>query len=331
MRPRAAAACAGPFRLLAAPAARCAVRPAAAASAAARRPSSSSSAAAAAAAAAASAAGRDARARGAALEARVAGLLSSSGHPVRRNVLLRDAHGNLSEVDVVYGWLLPVYVECKAYAPGSPVPLEDVAKFLAVLRLNGVALARARALFVTTSTFSPRARTLGARLVDGAGLERWESRVRARVAAGRAAAALARAAAVLLAAALALAPDALEGAPGAMPHPALAAAAAGALAARAGAGAAAAGAAAGAGELIDAARGAWADGEAAGEAADAVAAAAEAGGGPPLWLARAAAALAPGAPAPDAPGGALAVAAYAAGRAAGETRARVRRRLPRLE
>jgi hypothetical protein len=125
---------------------------------------------------AASVAGAAAKAKGAALEERVARLLRAEGRArVRTNVLLRDGFGNLSEVDVVAGRWLPLYVECKAYASGSPVPLEDVAKFKSVLGLLGVPARRG--LFVTTSTYTPRAATLGIRTVDGAGLASWERRV----------------------------------------------------------------------------------------------------------------------------------------------------------
>ena len=97
--------------------------------------------------------------RGDALEARVQRLLVASGAwRVRRNLVLVDRAGNRSQVDLAYGLLRPVLVECKNYgASGRPVPLEDAAKFKEVLRLHG--FAPSRGLLVTTSTFSPRALT----------------------------------------------------------------------------------------------------------------------------------------------------------------------------
>jgi hypothetical protein len=115
---------------------------------------------------------------GRALETRVARVLQWEGwRPVRRNVRVRDSHGHWSELDVVAGrWWRKLYVECKAYAPDRPVPLEDVAKFREVLRLLGVP--PGRGLFVTTSSFSPRALTVGVRTVDGAAFLVWEARAR---------------------------------------------------------------------------------------------------------------------------------------------------------
>ena len=46
---------------------------------------------------------------------------------------LQDKNGNLSEIDIVTGWLFKTYVECKKYDSQS-VPLEDVAKFKEVTR-----------------------------------------------------------------------------------------------------------------------------------------------------------------------------------------------------
>lgn len=138
--------------------------------------------------------------------------------PVLRNVVLRDAHGNRSEIDVAYGpaWRRR-FVECKAYhGSGASVGLEEVAKFKAVLALNGISARRG--LFITTSTFSPRAGTIGVRTLDGAGLVAWERRLRLQGAALRAGAAVGRAlawAAVAAAAAMALPPEVLAGgAPG---------------------------------------------------------------------------------------------------------------------
>ena len=118
------------------------------------------------------------KAKGDALELRVARIARLLGHAdVRRNVVLVDSGGRRSEADVVYGgawpprpplsWLpwplrrAPTFVECKNYGRGgAPVGLEEVAKWKAVLELNAVPLRRG--LFVTTSRFSPRAREIGA-------------------------------------------------------------------------------------------------------------------------------------------------------------------------
>jgi hypothetical protein len=112
--------------------------------------------------------------QGDALERRVVRLLKLAGHAnVRRSVFLKDAHGNRSEIDIVYGRLWPRYVECKNYRSG-PVPLEDVAKFKSVLELNGISARRG--LLVTTSTLVPRAKTIGIATVDGVQLRAWERR-----------------------------------------------------------------------------------------------------------------------------------------------------------
>ena len=104
--------------------------------------------------------------------------------------MLRDSNGNLSEIDVVAGWPFKVYIECKNYS--GPVPLEMVSKFKvcmcvfvyvchfalrthcvafgkSVLELNNIPLRRG--LFVTTSTYTPRARTIGIRTMDGKELD----------------------------------------------------------------------------------------------------------------------------------------------------------------
>ena len=115
-----------------------------------------------------------AKERGDVLEIRVQRLLSRAGHlRVRRNLQLRDKAGNLSQVDLAYGLLWPVFVECKNYSKSS-VPLEDAAKFKEVLRLHG--LPPSRGLLVTTGTFSPRALTTGLRTIDGEQLRAWERR-----------------------------------------------------------------------------------------------------------------------------------------------------------
>ncbi|GAM27480.1 hypothetical protein SAMD00019534_106560, partial [Acytostelium subglobosum LB1] len=89
---------------------------------------------------------------------------------IKRNVMVRDHNGNLSEIDIVYGLFRPTYVECKNYQ--LPVPLKDVAKFKEVLRLNGVS--PRRGLFITSSSYTPRATTIGIRTVDGEQLRRME-------------------------------------------------------------------------------------------------------------------------------------------------------------
>jgi hypothetical protein len=143
--------------------------------------------------AAASAAGRAAREKGQDLENRVKRIFELEGvKPVRTNVILKDRFGNRSEIDLVAGKYRKRYVECKNYGSsggagnggsgsgsssgsgsGSSVPLEDVAKFKAVLELHNIPLSRG--LFVTTSTYSPRARTIGVPTVDGEGLRAWEA------------------------------------------------------------------------------------------------------------------------------------------------------------
>ncbi len=138
-------------------------------------------------------------------------LVASGAWRVRRNLVLVDGSGNRSQVDLSYGLLRPVLVECKNYgASGRPVPLEDAAKFKEVLRLHG--FAPSRGLLVTTSTFSPRALTAGLRTVDGAQLAAWEARVRARARARWAAAAALAAAAAAAAAAASADADAARGA-----------------------------------------------------------------------------------------------------------------------
>ena len=117
------------------------------------------------------------QAKGLALEKRVASLLRKQGKAnVCTNVMMRDHHGNLSEIDVVYGrWPFKHYIECKAYRKDRPVPLEDVAKFKQVLQLNR--LNTKRGLVVTTSTFSPRCQHTGIRLINGTELRQWERSV----------------------------------------------------------------------------------------------------------------------------------------------------------
>ena len=116
------------------------------------------------------------KAIGTALELRVARALQRGGYTaVQRNVILKDAHGNRSEIDVAYdgAWWRRMYVECKAYhGSGSSVGLEEVAKFKEVLSLNRIPISRG--LFITTSSFVPRARTTGVRTLDGVELAAWE-------------------------------------------------------------------------------------------------------------------------------------------------------------
>lgn len=106
------------------------------------------------------------RSRGLALEQRVVRLFQRRGaFNVRRSVRVRDKFGNMSEIDVIAGiGPFKTYIECKNYS-NSRVPLEDVAKFAAVLALNNIP--QRQGLFITTSTYVPRARTIGVRTVDG--------------------------------------------------------------------------------------------------------------------------------------------------------------------
>lgn len=62
------------------------------------------------------------------LEERVARMLKKRGHVnIKMNQRVKDKNGNLSEFDIVYGWPVRHYVECKNYS--HPVKLEMVAKF----------------------------------------------------------------------------------------------------------------------------------------------------------------------------------------------------------
>eukprot|EP00939_MAST-03C_sp_MAST-3C-sp1_P001206 g1206.t1 len=92
---------------------------------------------------------------------------------IRRNVLLADSRGHRSEIDITFGRVVKTYVECKFYS-SQPVPLKDVAKFKEVLLQNKIPVSAG--LFVTNSTYVPRAYGVGIRLVDGVELEKWESR-----------------------------------------------------------------------------------------------------------------------------------------------------------
>lgn len=128
--------------------------------------------------------GAAARLQGSALEDRVASAFSRAGHPVTRNVILVDSHGLRSEIDIVVGpaWWWPfarrVFIECKAYqTSGASVGLEDVAKFKEVLARNR--LSPTLGLFVTTTTYVPRARSTGIRTLDGNEWVAMERRLRA--------------------------------------------------------------------------------------------------------------------------------------------------------
>ncbi len=135
--------------------------------------------------------------------------------PVQRNVILKDSHGNRSEIDVVAGppWQR-TYIECKAYhGSGSSVGLEEVAKFKEVLALNGIPLRSG--LFITTTGYVPRARTTGLRTLDAEQLLAWEAALAWEGRARRAAWLLLKAAAALSLAALAAASLPAESAEGA--------------------------------------------------------------------------------------------------------------------
>jgi len=111
------------------------------------------------------------KAKGTRLEMRVVRLFQRLGkYNVQRSVVVVDQHGNRSEIDVMYGFVFKTYVECKNYS--GPVPLEAVAKFKAVLSLNGIP--PSRGIFITSSYFVPRAKRLGIKTVDGEQLKEWE-------------------------------------------------------------------------------------------------------------------------------------------------------------
>ena len=130
--------------------------------------------------------GENARKKGLLLENRVKRLLISEGrYNVKQNVMLKDKHGNKSEIDLTYNIFPPWWifgnktrhVECKNYAKGKSVPLEDVSKFKSVLDLNGID--NKHGIFVTTSTFSPRCESAAGKikLINGDELKRWEKKV----------------------------------------------------------------------------------------------------------------------------------------------------------
>ena len=131
--------------------------------------------------------GKTNREKGIALEKRVENILRQEGrHNIKRNVVLIDRHGNRSEIDVTYdqypSWFPFVtgrkYVECKNYS-GS-VPLEDVAKFKAVLELNRIRTSNG--IFVTTSKFTPRcySHAEGMECIDGEALAIWEKKAQSK-------------------------------------------------------------------------------------------------------------------------------------------------------
>ncbi|EGC30287.1 hypothetical protein DICPUDRAFT_83762 [Dictyostelium purpureum] len=92
---------------------------------------------------------------------------------VKKNVILKDGHGNISEIDLMYGIFFKTYVECKCY-DSTPVPLKDVAKFKEVLALNNIS--SRRGLFITNNTYVPRAVTIGIKTIDGDQLKKMEKR-----------------------------------------------------------------------------------------------------------------------------------------------------------
>ena len=109
----------------------------------------------------------DTKQKGDRLEKRIVNLYKKLGKwNVKHDVTLIDKFGNKSQIDVVYGLFFKRYIECKNYS--DAVPLEMVAKFKEVLNLNKIPLRRG--IFITTSTYTPRATTIGIRTIDGAQL-----------------------------------------------------------------------------------------------------------------------------------------------------------------
>lgn len=115
------------------------------------------------------------------LEERVEKLLITQGYKnVKRNTLIYDKYGNKSEIDVMGKKMFRnIYVECKNYS--RPIDFDKVAKFKVflsnillqeVLLLNN--LDPKDGLFVTTSTYTPRCRTVGVKCVDGDELKQME-------------------------------------------------------------------------------------------------------------------------------------------------------------
>jgi len=113
----------------------------------------------------------DAQKKGLRFERRVEKCFKRLGYwNVKRDVVLVDRFRNRSQIDLTYGLFWKTYVECKNYA--EPVALEKVAKFKEVLLLNGIS--PRRGVFITTSTYVPRARTIGIKTIDGDQLKRIE-------------------------------------------------------------------------------------------------------------------------------------------------------------
>lgn len=63
----------------------------------------------------------------------------------------------VAEIDVSYGFIFRKYIECKNFT--GPVPLDYVAKFKEVLKLNRIS--PRNGIFITTSYYTPRATTIG--------------------------------------------------------------------------------------------------------------------------------------------------------------------------
>eukprot|EP01129_Flabellula_baltica_P001477 TRINITY_DN11382_c0_g1_i1.p1 TRINITY_DN11382_c0_g1~~TRINITY_DN11382_c0_g1_i1.p1 ORF type:complete len:185 (-),score=35.45 TRINITY_DN11382_c0_g1_i1:63-551(-) len=124
--------------------------------------------------------GKQNYAKGHQFEERVARYFKKRGKlNIKKNVILVDGYGNRSEIDIVYGYLFKHYVECKCYSSKS-VPLEDVTKFQQVLLFNRIN--PSRGIFVTNSTFSPRAKQVPSlRLIDGEEFRRLERGTRRRI------------------------------------------------------------------------------------------------------------------------------------------------------
>ena len=96
---------------------------------------------------------------------------------VRHDVKLRDSFGNFSQVDVTFvKFFRTFYVECKAYQ--DSVKLEEVSKFKEVLKLNNIPISRG--IFITTSSYVPRAKTIGIKTIDGEELKILEKKAKGR-------------------------------------------------------------------------------------------------------------------------------------------------------
>jgi restriction endonuclease Mrr len=111
--------------------------------------------------------------KGLSFEKRIVKMFKRLGYwNVKHNVTLRDKFGNISQIDLTFGLFRTFYVECKAYE--NSVKLEEVAKFKEVLNLNGIPLSRG--IFITTSSFVPRAKTIGVKTIDGVELKELEKK-----------------------------------------------------------------------------------------------------------------------------------------------------------